>query len=126
MPRGRFPGGGEVIETVPMYPRSPACEQFCRAANAPVLNFFGAERGYADFCHPNRQRHERLNLGDLVRPLVDLPQIPVKRKAMHGDDVDMFENTLRLHVFYERRVDRRDAAEHPRQRWMDRVNGLSR
>ena len=46
------------------------------------------------------------------RPLVDLPEVPVERKSVHGDGVDMVEHTMVLHLLHERRIDRRDAAKH--------------
>src|SRR5215212_5066562 len=106
MPRRRLPCRGKVVKTVPMDPWGPAGKKFCGPAHAPVLNFFSAERRYADLGHPDRQGHDGLNFGELVRPLIDLPQIPVEREAVHGDDINMVENALCLHVLNEGWVDR--------------------
>src|SRR5690242_8674343 len=99
-----------------MDPRRTSDQEICGALKSPRLNFVGAERGYADLGHPDRHGYPLLNFGDLLRPLLDLPQIPVQRETMHRDRIDVIEHTARFHVLHEAWIDRRDAAEHTRKR----------
>jgi hypothetical protein len=52
-----------------------------------------------------------MDLCNLFRPLVDLPMIPIERKAMHGDDIENIEHAVTLHVADEIGIDRRNTAE---------------
>ena len=69
-------------------------QQLGRAPSAELLHLLGAEGGDADLGHPDRQVGDRLDLVQLVRPLVDLPVVPVEREAVHRDHVDVVEHAL--------------------------------
>lgn len=42
------------------------------------LHLFGTKSGYPDFCDPDRQVGDGFDFGDLLRPVADLPKIPIK------------------------------------------------
>src|SRR5689334_12937848 len=90
----RFPGRGQVVEAVPMDARCSSSQELCGPPNAPVLHFIGAERGYANLGHPDREGNDFLDFGKLFRPLIDFPEIPVERKAMDGYRIDMREHAV--------------------------------
>ena len=72
-------------------------EQLRRALEAELLHLLGAERRDAHFRHPEGQLGDGADLVQLVRPLVDLPVVPVEREAVHRDDVHVIEHALLLH-----------------------------
>src|SRR5438445_2384274 len=114
-------GGGprprQIVKTVPVDPRRAPLEQRCGALQAPGLHFLRAERGYSDFGHPDRQIGHRMNLVELLRPVMDRPQIPIEGKAVNGDHLHMIENPEASHPLYEARVERRSAAEAAWKTW---------
>src|SRR3546814_10930760 len=65
------------------------------------------------FGHPDRLVRNRTNAVDPSRPFVDLPKVPVERKAMDGDDIDIVQSTLGTEPFDECRIDRRLTPQHP-------------
>jgi hypothetical protein len=64
-----------------------ADEQLGGALQAESLDLLGAEGADADFRHPDRLVGDGADLVDLGRPVVDGPQVPVQREAVHGHHV---------------------------------------
>jgi hypothetical protein len=54
-------------------------EELRGPAEPELLDFLGAERGDTDLGDPDRQIHDRLDLAELVGPLLELPVVPVER-----------------------------------------------
>ena len=115
--RGGRPGGGKVIQAIPVDARGAADQQLGGALQAPFLNLLGAERGDAYFAYPDGHFRTGLDAGELVRPFVQQPVVPVQREAVHGNRVQLFHHALRLQHAQEVRVYRRHAAEHAGQAW---------
>src|ERR1051325_10423930 len=97
---------GRIVEGIPMNSRNTADQQFRSSAHAKFLDFFRAEAGYANFGDPNRQISNGLDLTDALRPFVNLPVLPIQRKAVQGDDIEMIEDAEALHARDEFRIDR--------------------
>src|SRR4051812_31470054 len=95
-----------------MNPRRSAPEELYGPLQSPVLNFFRAKRRHPDLGHPHRNINHGFDFGDLVRPLLDLPEIPIERKTMHRDGIEMLEHAIRLHAVHESRIDRGHATEY--------------
>src|SRR5258708_5444168 len=78
---------------------------------APGLNLLSPEAGDADLAHPDGQIRDRADFIDLGRPIIQLPEIPIEWKAVHGHDIHMVEQAFALHVPDELRVDRRNPSQ---------------
>ena len=101
-------------------------EELGGAAEAEFLHLLGAEGRDPHLGHPDRQVGQRLDLGQPLGPLVDLPVVPVEREAVHGDGVDVVEHPLLFHVEDELGVDRRDPAQDAGERAVLPPHGLPR
>src|SRR5215203_4998959 len=115
MARRRRPCARQVIEAVPVNARGAADEKLSGAVQSPALHLLCAETRNANLRYPHRQICNGLDFRKLCRPFVDLPKIPVKRKSMHGDHIDVLQDTLACHVENETWIYWRNAAEHARQ-----------
>src|SRR3546814_8491753 len=82
---------------VPVDARHPPDQQFGGAVEAEDLHFLRAEGADADLRHPDRLvgRH-RLDLRDPGRPVVERPEVPVEREAVHRHDIRSEEHTSEL------------------------------
>src|SRR3982751_6226424 len=101
MARGGLPCRRQIVKAVPMNPGGPASEEICRPLQSPGLHFFRSKGRYSDFGNPHWNINHCFDFGDLVRPLLDLPEIPIEWKAMHGNGIDMLEHAAGLHAFHE-------------------------
>src|ERR1051325_871470 len=82
VPRRSRPRLRQVIQAVPVNARHASDEQLSRAAQAELLNLFGAKSRSPNFRDPDRQVRHSVDFLDLVRPLVNGPVVPVKGKAV--------------------------------------------
>ncbi len=124
--RRRLPLLGQVVEAVPVDARRLAFEQLGGAGEAPSLHLLRAKGGDADLRHPHGQGGHGLDLGDLRRPILERPQVPVERKAVHGDGVDRVEHAVPGHAGDEAGIDGRHAAEHAGDAGIDGADRLAR
>jgi hypothetical protein len=90
-------------------------QEFGSAFQPPNLNLVGSKGRDAHLADPDRFVRHSVDFVELGWPLMDLPQVPVEREAMHGYDVDMIENPAVLEITDESGVDRRHASEYARQ-----------
>src|SRR4051812_26149366 len=120
----RLPCPWQVVEAVPMNAWHESLEQFCCAGETPRLHLVGAKGRDAHFADPDGQGGHRADFIDLFWPFVDLPQVPVERESVNGDDVHLFEHAQILQAHDERWIDGRDAAEHARKCRVLLPNGL--
>src|SRR5438067_11618115 len=97
MARRSRPRARQVVKRIPMDSRNATDEQFRSSAQAKFLNFFRAETGDANFRNPYWQISDSLDVADSIRPLVDLTMIPIQRKAMQVDDIEMIQHAEVLH-----------------------------
>ena len=85
VPRFSGPGGRQVKKRVPVNPFDlRLLQQLDRALHAKILNFLRAKGGAPNLGHPNRLAGNLGGFGDAVRPLVDVPMVPVQRKAVNA------------------------------------------
>jgi hypothetical protein len=105
--------------------RRAADQQFSRAIEAPGLDLLGAEARHADLRDPDRTIGHGPDLLNLCRPFVDRPQVPIERKPVHRDRIDVIEHTFAGHVGDKVRIDGRNAAENARQRRVGVLHGLA-
>jgi hypothetical protein len=82
------PAYRQVKQRIPEYARRKPVEQLCRTLQPKGLHLVGAERADADFGHPYGLVGYRPDLGDLLRPRGERPQVPVEREAMNSDRID--------------------------------------
>ena len=126
MAGGRVPALRQVEQAVPENARHPADQQLGGAVDAEDLHFFRSERSHTHLGHPDRLAlRNGLDLGDLGRPLVDLPQVPVQREAMHRQRVDRRKDAMRLDLAHPVRIDGRHAAENARDVRIHRGDGVA-
>jgi hypothetical protein len=95
--------------------RRSSGEQLRRLFHAPSLNFFRAEARDAYFGHPHRKIRHRVDRRKPLRPLINLPKIPIERETVNGNHIHILENAFRCEGANEMFVDRRDAAKNPQQ-----------
>src|SRR4051812_22553256 len=81
------PGTGQVKQTIPMNAGSATDEQLGHALQRKLLYFFRAEARGADLCNPNWQIRDAANFCQLLRPIVDLPMIPIKGETVNCNHV---------------------------------------
>ena len=82
---GRLPFARQVVELIPVDARRLADQQFGGALQPPVLHLLGPEGRDADLADPDRQARSRPGSRRSWRPVVERPQVPVERKAVHRD-----------------------------------------
>src|SRR5215204_3945425 len=102
--RGR-PRARQVVQAVPMDAVDAAGEQFSRPEQAKLLHFLRAEGRNAYFRNPYRTIGHGAHFFELRGPLMNLPMVPVERKAMHRDDVHTLERAVAIERLDEARVD---------------------
>src|SRR2546423_8546887 len=112
---GGRPSAGQIVKTIPMNTRGLADQEFRCAMQAEFLDFLGAERRYTCFGDPDGKMRYTADLAELFGPVVDHPMVPVERKTMHGENVQVLEYALRFHIEHEVGIDRRDCAADARQ-----------
>src|SRR6185437_1224460 len=79
------------------------------------LHLFGAERRSSNLQHPHRLARHCARLRHPLRPLVDLPVVPVQRKPMHAGYIDMLNNPEAHHHPQKVAIARRNSAKHDGQ-----------
>src|ERR1700740_2291671 len=94
-----------------MYAGNAANQQLGAAIQAKFLNLFSSKRRDADFRYPDGQRRNTPNFVNFFRPFVYRPMIPVKRKSVYGNRIDVIQDTLTLHVQNEVWIDGGYSAE---------------
>ena len=122
---GGAPFHGQVEERIPEDARHAAEQQLGGAAQAEHLHLLRPEGADADFGHPDGLVRHRLDLGDLGRPFVDRPQVPVEREAVHRDDIHRVQRAVPFHAAHPGRIDGRHAAQHAGDRRIDRVDRIA-
>ena len=123
VPRLRAPFLRQVEQRIPVDVRHPPEQQLRGAFEAEDLHLVRPEAADADLGRPDRLvGHHRFDLGDLVGPGMDRPEVPVEWEAVDGDHVDRVQRAVAAHLLHPRRVDRRHAAQHPRHLRVDRGN----
>src|SRR5215211_2863319 len=86
-------------------------QQLSGSAQPEFLHFFRAETRDADFGDPDGQISNAFNFADALRPFVNGPMIPIERKAVQCDYIEMFKQTKASHSLDEIGINRRDTAE---------------
>ena len=71
-------------------------KQFASSFESEHLNFFRTECRYANFADPDRQICYGIDFSKLVWPFMDCPMVPIERKSVHRDGIDVAQNTLLL------------------------------
>lgn len=89
-----FPLRRQVEQAVPENTLCFTAQQFRGALQAEHLHFIRAERRYAHFGDPDRQVRYRANFIQLFRPVVELPMVPIERKPVDGNSVEMLEQAV--------------------------------
>src|SRR5438270_6466800 len=123
---GGGPGGGQVQQAVPVHALNHRQKQLRGALQTEDLNLFSAERRNAGFRHPNWFASDRADFLDLLRPIMDLPVVPIQREAVHGDNIDRVKDSIRTQELNEMRINGRDAAQDQRQLRIFAVDRLGR
>ncbi len=116
MARGGLPLARQIQQAVPKNSLGAPQQQFRRALQTEDLDFIRPERRYADFRHPDGQRGHRPDFIQFLRPIVDLPMVPIQREAMHRHAVQMVEQAIALQQGNELRINGRDSAQDQGQR----------
>src|SRR5690349_7006464 len=98
----------QIVKAVPVNPRGSSEQKVRSLFYAPGLNLFRTEARNAGLGHPDGHMGDVLDFLQLGRPFVDLPEIPVERKAVNGKRIDMVEDPLALEIADEVRIDRRN------------------
>ena len=71
-------------------------QQFRCAFQSEDLHLVGAKRRRACLRHPDWLMRYRADLIDLLRPLIDLPVVPVEGKAVHCHHIDLVDQPVRV------------------------------
>ena len=74
----------------------PSGQKIGRSLQPELLHLLGAKGRNAHLRHPQRKRGHLLDFGELARPLVDLPVIPVERKSVYGDHITSWSTHVTL------------------------------
>ncbi len=117
------PGWRQVKEAVPVNALGIAAEQVNGAREAKRLHLFGAEGGARHLGDPDGQAGDLARLGDLARPLGELPVVPIQREAVHADRVNEVHDAMCGHEAKEVRIAGGDATENDGKR---RIRGANR
>lgn len=81
VPGRGWPGLGQVVQPVPVDARS-AQERLGGPLQPELLDLLGTEGRDSHLRHPDGQVGERLDLGQPIRPLIDLPVVPVEGEGL--------------------------------------------
>src|SRR5437763_7463923 len=90
-------------------------QKFRSPPEPEFLHLFRPERGYAHLRYPDGKVRHRPYLGEFGGPFMYCPVIPIERKAVHRDHIDVAQYAMLPNGFYEHRIDGRDASEDPLQ-----------
>lgn len=91
-----LPFHGQIQQAVPKHPVRVANQQLTGPLNAESLHFIRTEGGYSHFRHPNGQIRYRSDFVQFLRPIVDLPMVPIQWKAMYSHCIQISQQTITL------------------------------
>src|SRR3954447_26500546 len=115
MPGRCRPGARQIVETVPVDPGHPPDEKLGGSLQPELLNLLCTKSGDSNLRDPDREVGHLVNLAELVGPLVNGPVVPVQRKPVDRDHVQLSEHAESIQCLDEIGIDRGDAPEHPSQ-----------
>ena len=85
-------------------------QQLGRSLQAKSLHLLGAKRRYTGFGDPDRLGCDAANLFDLFGPLTYAPVVPIERKPVDRDDIDIVKNAMAFKKLNKFWIDGREAA----------------
>jgi hypothetical protein len=93
----------------------PADQQLGGTLQTEFLDLLGSKTRCPNLGNPYRKTAGEGDLGELRRPLVDHPKIPVEREPVYCHDIESLQRALAGEVGDEQRIDRRNTAQYTRQ-----------